>query len=324
MKVGFIGLGTMGAFMAANLSKYLEKSNHGFVVHDVRKSAAEAFLAKGAEWADSPRQLAEKCDIVFLSLPGPKEVEAVCTDAETGILAGLKKGGAVFDLSTNAPTMVRKIAAIYKEKGLNFLDAPVSGGPNGARTGKLAIWVGGDKKVFDEQKIFLDAFADQARYIGEIGAGSVAKLVHNGAGYAIQTALAELFTMGVKGGVEPLALWEAIRTGAGGRGRTFDRLVDQFLINKYEPPAFALRLAFKDMTLATELGRELGVPMKLANVAYADMSEAMNRGWGGMDSRSAMRLQVERAGVKIEVSPDRIQEVFERDPPAQGDPKRSK
>ncbi|MEZ5852829.1 MAG: NAD(P)-dependent oxidoreductase [Hyphomicrobiaceae bacterium] len=323
MKVGFIGLGTMGAYMAANLSKYLASSNHGLVVHDVRKESAQAFLDKGAEWADSPKAVAEKCDVVFLSLPGPKEVEAVCTDASNGIIAGLKKGGAVFDLSTNAPSMVRKIAASFAEKGLNFLDAPVSGGPSGARSGKLAIWVGGDRKVFDENKVFLDAFSDQARYIGEIGAGSVAKLVHNGAGYAIQAALAELFTMGVKGGVEPLALWEAIRTGAGGRGRTFDRMVDQFLINKYEPPAFALKLAYKDMTLATELGRELGVPMRLANMAYAEMSEAMARGWDALDSRSPMMLQIERAGVKIEVSPDRIKDVFERDPPAQGDPKRA-
>jgi 3-hydroxyisobutyrate dehydrogenase len=323
MKVGFIGLGTMGAFMAANLSKYLETSNHGFVVHDIRKDSAQPFLAKGAEWADNPKALAEQCDVVFLSLPGPKEVEAVTTDRANGLIAGLKKGGAVFDLSTNAPSMVRKIAATYKEHGLNFMDAPVSGGPTGARSGKLAIWVGGEKKVFDDNKVFLDAFSDQARYIGDIGAGSVAKLVHNCAGYAIQTALAEVMTMGVKGGVEPLALWEAIRTGAGGRGRSFDRLVDQFLVNKYEPPAFALKLAFKDMTLATELGRELGVPMRLANMAYADMSEAMARGWDAQDSRSPMKLQIERAGVKIQVSPDGIKEVFERDPPAKGDPKRA-
>ncbi|MDX2157903.1 MAG: NAD(P)-dependent oxidoreductase [Hyphomicrobiaceae bacterium] len=323
MKVGFIGLGTMGAFMAANLSKYLKSSNHGLVVHDIRKDAAKDLIAGGAEWAESPRALAEQCDVVFLSLPGPKEVEAVATDAGTGLLGGLKKGAAVFDLSTNAPSMVRKIAAAYAEKGADFLDAPVSGGPTGARSGKLAIWVGGEKRQFDAHKHFLDGFSDQARYIGAIGAGSVAKLVHNCAGYAIQTALAEVMTMGVKGGVEPLALWEAIRTGAGGRGRTFDRLVDQFLPNKYEPPAFALKLAFKDMTLATELGRELGVPMRLANMAYAEMSEALARGWEAQDSRAPMKLQVERAGVKIEVDPERIKQVFERDPPAKGDPKRA-
>lgn len=322
MKIGFVGLGTMGAYMAANLQKSLEKSNHGLVVHDIRKTAADALIANGAEWADSPKAVAEACDVVFLSLPGPKEVEAVAT-GPNGLASGLKKGAAVFDLSTNAPSMVRKLAAQFAEKGFHFLDAPVSGGPTGARSGKLAIWVGGPKAKFDEHKALLDGFSDQARYIGEIGAGSVAKLVHNCAGYAIQTALAEVMTMGVKGGVEPLALWEAIRMGAGGRGRTFDRLVDQFLPNKYEPPAFALKLAFKDMTLATELGRELGVPMRLANMAYAEMAEAMGRGWEAQDSRASMKLQIERAGVKIAVEPERIKEALDRDPPAKNDPKRA-
>jgi len=112
-------------------------------------------------------------------------------------------------------------------------------------------------------------------------------------------------------------------TGAVGRSRAFDRLVDQFLPSKYEPPAFALKLALKDMTLATDLGRELGVPMRLSNLAYADMVEAMSRGWEAQDSRSAMKLQIERAGVEIAVDPERIKAALERDPPAAGDPKRS-
>ena len=110
----------------------------------------------------------------------------------------------------------------------------------------------------------LDAFGDEPRHVGPIGAGSVAKLVHNCAGYVIQTALAEVFTVGVKAGVEPVALWEAVRQGAIGRRRTFDGLADQFLVEaKYDPPSFALRLAHKDVSLATELGREVGVPMRL-------------------------------------------------------------
>ncbi len=164
----------------------------------------------------------------------------------------------------------------------------------------------------------LDAIGDAARYIGPIGAGSVAKLVHNCAGYAVQAALAEVMTLGVKGGVEPVALWEAVRTGALGRARTFDRLGDQFLVNTYEPPAFALKLAHKDMTLATDLGRELGVPLRLSTLAHADMTDALNRGWAARDSRVSMVLQEERAGVKIEVEPRRIKEVFERDPPYVG------
>jgi 3-hydroxyisobutyrate dehydrogenase len=313
MQVGFIGLGTMGVSMAANL----QKAGHKLVVHDVRREAADTHIANGAKWAASPAELARQCDVIFLSLPGPPEVEAV-TLGENGLLPGLKPGAAVFDLSTNAPSLVRKVHAVYAEKGVHMLDAPVSGGPAGARSGRMAIWVGGDREIFDKHKPLLDAMGDQARYIGAIGAGAVAKLVHNCAGYAVQTALAEVFTMGVKGGVDPLALWEAVRTGNGGRRRTFDGLAEQFLLNRYEPPAFALKLAHKDMTLATQLGRELGVPMRLANMAMAELTEAMNRGWDKQDSRVPMKLQVERTGVEIEVDRQRIAEVFDRDPPFKG------
>lgn len=322
MKVGFIGLGTMGASMASNLQTYLAKSNHGLVVFDMRKASAEPHLAKGATWANSPKELAQQCDVIFASLPGPPEVEAVCLGPD-GLMAGMKKGAAFFDLTTNAPTMVRKIHAVFAEKGMHFLDAPVSGGPAGAKSGKLALWVGGEAAVFNEHKALLDAIGDQARYVGPIGAGSVAKLVHNCAGYTIQAALAEVFAMGVKGGVEPLALWEAVRGGALGRRRTFDGLIDQFLPNKYDPPHFALRLATKDVTLATQLGRDLGVPMRLANLALAEMTEANNRGWSERDSRSPMLLQLERSGVTIEVEAERLKAALERDPPSKGDPKRS-
>ncbi len=322
MKVGFIGLGTMGAGMAANLHTFLKSSNHGLVVYDVNKKSGDSFVANGATWADSPQKVAEQCDVNFASLPGPPEDEAVALGTE-GLINGMKKGAAFFDLSTNSPTLVRKIHELFQDKGLHMLDAPVSGGPNGARSGKLALWIGGEKAVFDEHKALLDAIGDQARYVGPIGAGSVAKLVHNCAGYCINTALAEVFSMGIKGGVEPLALWEAVRGGARGRGRTFDGMVDQFLPGTYEPAQFALKLAHKDMRLATELGRELGVPMRVANMAYAEMTEALNRGWHNRDSRSPMLLQLERVGLELKVDKERIKQALERDPPAKGDPKRS-
>lgn len=322
MKVGFIGLGTMGASMAANLQAYLLKSNHGLVVHDINRKSADTLLERGATWAATPRELAAECDVVFTSLPGPAEVEAVALGPD-GLIYGMKKGATLYDLTTNAPSMVRRIHAAFAAKGLNLLDAPVSGGPAGARSGKLALWLGGDKALFDEHKPLLDAIGDLASYVGPIGAGSVAKLVHNCAGYCINTALAEVFSMGIKGGVEPLALWEAVRSGARGRSRTFDGMIDQFLPGKYDPPQFALKLAHKDMRLATELGRELGVPMRVANMAYAEMTEAMNRGWEMRDSRSPMLLQLERVGIELNVSKERIKAVLDRDPPAKNDPKRS-
>jgi 3-hydroxyisobutyrate dehydrogenase len=311
MKVGFIGLGLMGDSMASNI----RKAGYELVVHDIRRNAAAPHLEAGAAWGDTPRKVAEAVDVVFTSLPGPPEVEAVALGDE-GLLAGMSADKVYFDLTTNSPALIRRIHAVFAARGIHVLDAPVSGGPRGARTRKLALWVGGDQRIFLRSKPVLDAIGDQAIYIGSIGAGSVAKLVHNCAGYAIQAALAEVFTLGVKAGVEPLALWEAVRQGALGRRRTFDRLADQFLPGKYEPPEFALRLAHKDVTLATALGREHHVPMRMANLALEELTEALNRGWGDRDSRVAMVLQEERAGVQVRVDESRLSEALHRDGPA--------
>ena len=153
---------------------------------------------------------------------------------------------------------------------------------------------------------------DAPAYIGAIGAGSIAKLVHNCAGYAVQTALAEVFTMGVKAGLDPVPLWEAIRQGAGGRRRTFDHLAGNFMTGEFEPPNFQLRLAHKDVKLATELAKEVSVPMRLANMALEELTEAMNRGWAGQDSRAAMKLQIERAGVEIKVPQSEVDAMLKR------------
>jgi len=305
MKVGFVGIGTMGASMALNV----RAKGYDLVVNDIRREAAAPHLKAGATWAESARKVAEAADVVFTSLPGPKEVQAVAED----LFAGMRKGMAWFDLSTNSPTVVRRLSERFAARGIAMLDAPVSGGPSGAKSGKLALWVSGDKAAFDKHKAVLDAIGDQAVYIGPVGAGTVAKLVHNCAGYAILAALAEVFTLGVKAGVEPLALWSAVRQGAFGRKRSFDRLAEQFLIGKFDPPAFALELAHKDVTLATDLGREFHVPMKLANTVLQEMTEAMNReGWAKRDSRIFMLLQEERAGVEIKVPEDKVKEVLNR------------
>jgi 3-hydroxyisobutyrate dehydrogenase-like beta-hydroxyacid dehydrogenase len=309
MKIGFIGLGTMGRHMAANL----QKAGHELLVHDVRREAADPHVKAGARWADSPRAVAEGSDVVFTSLPEPKDVEAVALDEKTGLLPGLTAGKAFFDLSTNSPTVVRKLHAIFKARGVDMFDAPVSGGPRGAESGRLALWIGGDEAAFTKYKPVVDAIGDQAYYVGPIGAGSVAKLVHNCAGYVVQTALAEVFTMGVKAGVDPLTIWKAVRQGAGGRRRTFDGLADQFLPGTFDPPSFALRLAHKDVSLAVGLGREHKVPMRLANLTLEEMSEAMNRGWADRDSRVAMLLQEERAGVEIKVPAAALKEVLDKD-----------
>ena len=170
----------------------------------------------------------------------------------------------------------------------------------------------------------LDGFSDAARYIGPIGAGSVAKLVHNCAGYAIQTALAEVFALGVKGGVEPLALWEAVRSR---------RQRPPAHLRPAQRPLPAQQVRPAELRAASSRTRTCGSPPSsaassacrcaLAKLRCAEMTEALNRGWEDRDSRSPMLLELERAGVTVAVEPPRLAAALERDPPYKGDPKRS-
>src|SRR5437867_3010785 len=205
--VGFVGLGTMGGRMAANV----QRAGFKLVVHDLHRQAASHHLAAGAIWADSPRALAREADVIFSSLPEPSDVEAVAL-AGDGLIAGIKPGAAYFDLSTNSLSVVKKLNAAFALKGAHMLDAPVSGGPAGAASRKLAIWVGGDENVFDRHNL-LDAIGDKAAYIGPIGSATVAKLVHNMSGYALVCALAEMT--------------EALARGWGGRDSRSVMLLQQ-------------------------------------------------------------------------------------------------
>ncbi len=306
MRVGFIGLGTMGSRMAGNILA----AGHPLVVHDLNPAAGEPLLERGASWAVSPAAVAGQVDVIFTSLPGPPQVEAVALSLN-GIIGGALPGLAYFDLSTNSPTVMRRIHAELAPRGVHVFDAPVSGGPDGAASGRLAIWAGGDPEAFDAFLPVLRSFSDAPHLVGPIGSGSIAKLVHNCSGYILQTALAETFTLGVKAGVDPEALWEAVRMGALGRRRTFDTLSRNFLPGRFDPPDFALELARKDVALAVELAREYDVPMRLANLTLMEMTEAMNRGWAKRDSRSAMLLQEERTGVEVRIAPERIAEIVD-------------
>ena len=309
MKVGFIGLGTMGASIALNAIK----GGNELVVNDLGTNAAARHLEAGATWADTPKQVAEQCDIIFSSLPGPAEVQAVAL-GENGLIKAARKGQIYMDLSTNSPTVMRDIHAKMAPHGVEVLDAPVSGGPDGAKSGKLAIWVGGSKEAYDRALPTLSSMSDQPYYVGEIGAGSITKLVHNLSGYVVQTAMAECFTMGVKAGVPAEALWKAVRQGALGRRRTFDTMQRQYLPGRFDPPDFALKLARKDVNLALEVGREYDVPMRLGHLTLMEMTEALNRGWENRDSRSAMLLQEERAGgVEVRISEERMTEIVKAD-----------
>jgi 3-hydroxyisobutyrate dehydrogenase len=299
MDIGFIGVGNMGAGMANNI----RKAGYTLVVNDVRRDAAGPLLEEGATWADTPKQVAAQSDITFTSLPGPPDVEAVALGAE-GVLEGMRPGSVYIDLSTNSPTLVRRLYDVFRAQGVDMLDAPVSGGVIGARTGLLAIMVGGDEAVYQRVKPVLDAFGDNVVYCGAIGAGSVCKLVHNCISAITSQAISELFTLGVKAGADVKALWETTRRGAFGRGAGgIHRLPETWFSGDFEPNwdkgFFSTRLMRKDVGLATQLAREFDVPMALANLAEQELVEAMNRGWGGDPTTKVRLLQEERAGVQV-------------------------
>jgi len=295
MRIAFIGVGTMGGPMALNLLK----AGHSLVVSDVRREVAEPQLAQGARWANSAAEAAQGAELILTSLPGPKQVEEVAL-GEGGILQGAASGAVYADLSTSSPTLIRRIHQEFAEQGIHVLDAPVSGGPHGARAGTLQVMVGGDEAIYERVRPALLAIGDKVSYIGDVGCGEIAKLMHNMISYAASLALAEGFTLGVKAGVKPEKLLEAIRGGAYGQGYMLSyRIPEKIFKGTYDEAGFALRLARKDVGLATELGREYDVPMAVASLAEQNLIQGLVRGWGDKDSSAIFMLQEERAGVQV-------------------------
>jgi len=295
MRIGFIGLGNMGGPMALNLIK----AGHALIVHDVRPAAAKPHLERGAKWAESPKAAARESELILTSLPGPTEVEAVALGTD-GILAGAIPGTVYADLSTGSPTVMRKIHAAFKAKGVHVLDAPVSGGVWGAQRGTLQVMVGGEESIYREVKAVLQAVGDKVGYMGPIGAGTIAKLVHNMISIATRALVAEGFTLGVKAGVTPEALLEAIRGASFGQGLMLSQMLPNVIFKgDFDTVRFALKLARKDVGLATALAREYDVPMPMAAVAEQIMIEALARGWGDKDSTAPWLLQEEAAGVRV-------------------------
>ena len=293
--IGFIGLGNMGGGMAGNI----QKAGYPLVVYDLREEMTRPFLEAGARLGSSPADVASRTEVTLTSLPGPREVEAVAVGPE-GVLEGMSAGSVYIDLSTSRPTLIRELEPRFRAKGAHVLDAPVSGSKSGAQSRNLAVMVGGEREVFDRMKPLLDAFGDKVFYAGSIGAGSVAKLVHNMIGHGVRQAIAEGLTLGVKAGVEPEPLWECVRRGAVGRMSALHEGIARTVFQgEFEPASFALGLSRKDIGLATDLGREFNVPMPVANLAEQIAIEAMNRGWGEMDSSITFLLQEENADVEV-------------------------
>ena len=295
MRVGFIGLGNVGAPMAG----FVLGAGHSLVVHDLRRDAAAPLLDRGAVWAASPGEVAAQCDVVCVCVPGPPEMQAVAL-GPGGVLERVRSGTAVIDHTTNAPALVRQVGAALTARGAHLLDAPLDGGREGALEGQLTLFVGGDEAVLRRVKPVLDTFARSVVWVGGLGAGSITKIVHNALAMSIDLLLAECLTLGAKAGVAVPRLVEAFREGCiVSQNMTFTKRMPATLFRGDFTARFALALAYKDFRLAADLATLHGVPTRLLDLCQTELLEAMNRGWGGEDRMKASTLQEERAGVTL-------------------------
>jgi 3-hydroxyisobutyrate dehydrogenase len=260
MKVGFIGLGRMGAPMSSNILA----AGHDLLVHDVRPDAAAGLLAAGAAWAGSPRQAAADRDVVITMLPGPSQVAEVL-HGPSGLLGGLPTGAIWMDMSTSAPAVADSARSLAGSHGAAVLDAPVSGGVTGARDGTLQIFVGGAAEDYLRVRPLLAAMGDPARilHVGPPGAGYTVKLMINLLWFAHLTITAEVLTVGVRAGVDPGVLRRSLLARAAA-----SHFLEHDALSVLEhgdfDNSFVLALACKDLGLAVDLARQTGVPAEVS------------------------------------------------------------
>ena len=299
MDIGWIGIGNMGKPMAKNIQTYATK----FTVNDLNQESAIDILESGGNWANSPAECAKGKDIIFMCLPMPADVEKVCLE-ENGILEGIDSNTIVIDSSTNSLSMVKKLHKIFADKGITFMDCPVSGGVIGAVKKDLCVMAGGDKEIYNKIKPALDAMGDKVMYCGATGSGTICKLSHNLFSGLLMNIASEVLASGIKAGVDLSTLLEAISKGASGKNPPLANWINatqnDFAADEY---SFFLDLGAKDVKLACEMGRENKVPMDMANILEQNLIEKLNRGWGRKNSGILRKLIAEKAGIEFEYAP---------------------
>ena len=294
MPIGFIGTGNIGTPIAHQLLA----AGHPLVIHDARAGAGESLVAAGAGRAGTIAEVAAACEVIHACLPGPPEMEAVVL-GDAGLLESARAGGLLIDHTSNAPALARRAQAALAEKGIAMVDAPVSGGVEGARVRDLLVMFGGEAAAIARAQPYLETIAERIIETGAVGSGCVCKILHNAAAFSLDRILAECWTTGVKSGVGADVLVDVFTQGALGRMSNLKvRLRETWLQGEFEA-RFALALGAKDLGLASALAAEVGVPMEMVALCEADLKEAMARGWGGEDTSKVLLLQEERAGVEV-------------------------
>ncbi|HWB51312.1 MAG TPA: NAD(P)-dependent oxidoreductase [Stellaceae bacterium] len=288
MRIGFVGVGTKGRPIA----ECLIAAGHRLTVHDARAEAVSAMIGAGAAVADNPAEAAFAAEVVFTSLPGPREVEAVALDPEEGVLAGLRKGGTHIDLTTNAPATVRRVAEAARKRDVAFLDAPVSGRPP-----NMTVMVGGREADFGHCKKLFAAIAANVFYVGPSGAGATAKLVTQYLGYTGFIAAIEGMLVAAKAGID-LDLLAKIVPVSAGQSRTFDNAARNIL-NRSFAAGGTLDIVAKDVALACALARDLGAPAALGALASDAYQRAQAQGWGEEGFPAVAKVLEAMAGVEL-------------------------
>lgn len=290
VNIGFIGMGTMGAPMAGRLIE----AGHDLTIHNRTRAREEALAERGAARASSPKEAAAGADLVITMVSDTPDVEAVILGPD-GAIHGMKEGVVFVDMSTISPTATREIARALEAKGVDMLDAPVSGGSEGASNGTLSIMVGGKADVLESLRPVLSVLGNTITHVGPIGSGQVTKAINQVIIAGTYAAVAEGVALGLAAGLNIDAAHQAVSGGAAGSWVLTNR-ADNMIADRY-PLGFRTRLHRKDLGIALETARELGVALPVAAFVEQIETGLMKRGHGEEDVSNIARFFREQAGL---------------------------
>lgn len=295
-KIGFIGLGIMGKPMAKNLLK----AGFPLVVYNRRKAPVEELIREKAISANSPKEVGERSEVIITMLLDSPEVKEVILGKE-GLIHGIQEGSVVIDMSSINPLVTKEIARKLKEKGVEMLDAPVSGGEIGAIQGTLAIMVGGEEKVFKSCMEIFNALGKSIVYVGPIGSGGYVKLVNQIIVALNIATLGEAFCLGLKAGLDPQVIYQAIRAGLAG-SQVMETKIPMILQRNFKP-GFKIRLHQKDIQNALSTAKDLGLPMFLTSFVQQVLTSLIQEGKGEEDHSAIVTFFEKISGIQIRSTP---------------------
>lgn len=291
-KIGFVGLGIMGKPMSKNLMK----AGHTLVVYDVTAAAVDEVVAAGAARGASSKDTAARSDIIITMLPDGPEVEQAVLGRD-GVLEGARPGSTIVDMSSISPLVSQKVAAACAARGVEFLDAPVSGGEPKAVDGTLAIMVGGKQKVFDDVQPILAAMGSSVILTGDVGAGNVTKLANQIMVACNIAAMGEALVLAKRAGLDPEVVFNAVKGGLA--GSTVLNAKAPMVINRNFKPGFRIRLHQKDLRNALQTAEAMKVGLPITSLVQQMLMALMNDGKGDLDHSAIVNFVEDMAGVEV-------------------------